>query len=220
MRVVWLQANNFRKLGKIALELHPKLNLVFGDNAAGKTSLLELFYIAAHGRPFTGRFEDALGPDGNFWRVVVAGYSNDIDHITLKDRIVVSFQARRHHQSLNGKDCTTADLAKLLPAALLDPGSHTLLSDGPARRRRYLDWGLFHVEQNFLSTWRRYRRAFRQRNLLLRSDADRAQLLPWTRELIQTSTELHDYRKRPGERVRGDLLLQFRSFRGHGPLTV
>lgn len=220
MQVVWLQANNFRKLGKIALELHPKLNLVFGDNAAGKTSLLELFHVAAHGRPFTGSFEDALGPDENFWRVAVAGYSDDIDHITLKDRIVVSFQARRHHQSLNGKDCATADLAKLLPAALLDPGSHTLLSDGPARRRRYLDWGLFHVEQDFLSTWRRYRRALRQRNLLLRSDADRAQLLPWTRELIQTGSKLHDYRKQQADRVREDVLSHLESLVGHGPWSI
>ena len=69
MRIARLQANNFRKLEKIDLELHPRLNLVFGDNAAGKTSLLELFHVAAYGRPLNGGFEDAVGPNGSYWRV-------------------------------------------------------------------------------------------------------------------------------------------------------
>lgn len=217
MRIARLQANNFRKLEKIDLELHPRLNLVFGDNAAGKTSLLELFHVAAYGRPLNGGFEDAVGPNGSYWRVTVVGCN---DNSAPKDLIDVGFQSKRHHQAVNGKNCATSDLAKLLPAALLDPGSHSLLSDGPARRRRYLDWGLFHVEQNFLGVWRRYRRALRQRNQLLRRNASHAQIIPWTKELIRSGTELHEYRKQQTDRVRNDVLSHLAHLVGAGPWSV
>src|SRR3546814_9926793 len=49
-----------------------------------------------------------------------------------------------------------------------EPGSHALVSGGGEARRRYVDWGLFHVEPDFLPLWRRYARVLKQRNSLLK----------------------------------------------------
>ena len=64
-----------------------------------------------------------------------------------------------------------ADLAEQFPAQVIDPEVHKLLEEGPGRRRRFLDWGVFHVEHAFLPTWRRYHQALRQRNAALKQDA-------------------------------------------------
>lgn len=217
MHVSRLQVHNFRKLHHVDLELHPGFNLFLGDNAAGKTSLLETLYVAAYGRPFTGLFEDALGPAADLWKVVVSG-REQFDRPL--DQIEVAFLSKRREQKINGQTRTAAELARLLPIALLEPRSHALMADGPSQRRRYLDWGLFHVEHGFLDVWRRYRRALRQRNNLLRLGADSAQLRPWTAELIQCGEKLHQSRQRQLDRVRKDLLSNLDFLVGAGPWTI
>ncbi len=192
MRVLRLRAQNFRLLRDIDLKLDPGLNLILGDNAAGKSSLLETLYTAAHGRPANGLYEDACGPLDSAWSVRVNGM---IQNDRPTSEIEILFQKRRHFQRIDGEDCARADLARLLPMASLNSKAHALVGEGPAQRRRFLDWGLFHVEQQFIGIWRRYRRALRQRNAVLRSGGSREQLRSWNEELAVAGETLHDIRK-------------------------
>jgi DNA replication and repair protein RecF len=66
---------------------------------------------------------------------------------------------------------------------VIDPGVHRLIEEGSARRRRLLDWGVFHVKHEFLGVWRRYQRALQQRNAVLRSNGDEQLLAAWEGEL-------------------------------------
>src|SRR3546814_5159977 len=66
-----------------------------------------------------------------------------------------------------------------------DLGSHALVSGGGEPRRRYVDWGLFHVEPDFLPLWRRYARALKQRNSLLKQRVRDGQLDAWDHELAE-----------------------------------
>ena len=61
------------------------------------------------------------------------------------------------------------ELCAQIAVVTFEPGSHDLIAGGAEHRRRYLDWGLFHVEPEFLPLWRRYARALKQRNALLKS---------------------------------------------------
>ena len=73
---------------------------------------------------------------------------------------------------------------------------------GPGENpRRFLDWGLFHVEQEFLPLWRRYARALRQRNALLKARAGNDQLDAWDRELADAGEPLGRHRQRYLEAV-------------------
>jgi len=60
-----------------------------------------------------------------------------------------------------------------LPLVLMEPNSHLLVSGAPETRRKYLDWGMFHVEQEFLDIFRRYSKILKQRNAALRSKQER-----------------------------------------------
>ena len=76
-----------------------------------------------------------------------------------------------------------AQLAELLPVHAIDPSMHALVEGGPSERRRFLDWGVFHVEPRYLDAWKRYRRVLSQRNAALKRAASGAELRPWSMAL-------------------------------------
>src|SRR5690606_10691230 len=96
---------------------------------------------------------------------------------------------------LDGRDVSNlGELCAALSVVSFEPGSHALVT-GPAEvRRRFADWGLFHVEPGFLRLWRRYSRALKQRNALLKSRAQPGQFEAWDTELAQTGEALDSFR--------------------------
>jgi DNA replication and repair protein RecF len=74
----------------------------------------------------------------------------------------------------------------------VDPSVHRLIEEGSIRRRRALDWGVFHVKPSYLDDWRAYQRALRQRNAAL---SENAALDPWEEEMSRLGTKLDDDRK-------------------------
>jgi DNA replication and repair protein RecF len=88
------------------------------------------------------------------------------------------------------------DLCAALAVVTFEPGSHALVMGAAESRRRFIDWGLFHVEPDFLTLWRRYSRALRQRNALLKARQRDGQLDAWEHELDQAGTPLGQARER------------------------
>src|SRR5690606_22264133 len=151
---------------EIEADLHPRRNYFFGPNGAGKTSLLESVYLLGRGRSFRTRDTRRLIRHGEA-RLVVYGevVADDEAH-----RPGVAFERGRLEKRVDGAPAESmAALASILPAYVIDPSSHGLVEGGPSERRRFLDWGVFHVEQSYLPVWRRYRRVLSQRNAALKA---------------------------------------------------
>ena len=106
-----------------------------------------------------------------------------------------------------------AELATVFPVQAIDPEIHRLIEEGPQERRRYLDWGVFHVKPSFVEQWRRYQRVLKQRNAALRDQADAAVVRAWDAELIETGEALAGSRRqylaslRPAVHAMGERLL-------------
>ncbi len=86
-------------------------------------------------------------------------------------------------------------MAEKLAVQVIDPEIHRLVSDGPEVRRRFLDYGVFHVEHGFLGAWRRYRRALRQRNAALREGLTDEAVRAWEPELVQAGQAVDGLRR-------------------------
>lgn len=86
------------------------------------------------------------------------------------------------------------ELAQAFPVQVIDPGIHKLVEEGGHRRRRWLDWGVFHVEHQFGDQWLRYTRIVKQRNAALRSEPDQAGV--WDPELVRLGQSIADARGR------------------------
>jgi DNA replication and repair protein RecF len=78
-----------------------------------------------------------------------------------------------------------AELALALPVQIIDPEVHGLIEDGPNRRRRFLDWGVFHGKPSFVGDWQRYRQALKQRNAALRAGQAAAAVSAWDGDLVR-----------------------------------
>lgn len=190
MSLIGLEIDHLRCLRHAELELHPGTNLIAGPNGSGKTSLLEAIYLLGRGRSFRTRHTERLiTHDAD--RLLVLGRLQSSTHATvgvscdrqggLEARI-----DRRTPRSL-------AELSELLPVQVLDPGIHRLVEEGPLHRRRWLDWGVFHVEPQFVVQWTTYTRALRQRNAALKGAQDTS---PWDRELAPLGEQLAEARGR------------------------
>lgn len=86
------------------------------------------------------------------------------------------------------------ELTQAFPVQVIDPGVHKLVEEGGYRRRRWMDWAVFHVEPQFVDWWLRYTRALKQRNAALRTQP--AQASPWDIELARLGELIADARRR------------------------
>ncbi|MEX2468133.1 MAG: DNA replication/repair protein RecF [Pseudohongiellaceae bacterium] len=182
-----LQITGVRNLQQVELQSHPHFNLIHGANGSGKTSLLEAIHLLGLGRSFRTAQTDSLINHERDEAVVFVRLSDN-------HKLGIS-RGRRDRQRLKLDDQVQSNwdrVAALLPILVLDANAFLLLEGGPGSRRQFMDWGVFHVEPDFLAQWRRTRKCLANRNQLLKgSRPDRQQLKVWDRELC-AAAELVD----------------------------
>lgn len=188
-----LKVQAFRRFEEVELFLQPGFNLITGDNGSGKTTVLESLHLLAHGRSFRGRVRDGLVRQGDPALQVYVEWSQPDQP---QRRAGLRHTGNAWEARLDGGDVQQlSQLCEALAVVSFEPGSHALVDGGSEGRRRYLDWGLFHVEHGFMPQWRRYARALKQRNALLRQAAGKAQLEAWEHELAQSGEALTHLRE-------------------------
>jgi len=176
-----LRVQCFRCLNAIELQPDRSLNLITGANATGKTSLLESIFALSRGRSFrAGRVSELIQYDASALTVYA-----ELDSERHTHRLGIEITRAGRRLQIDGQSAAIGDLAGLLPVQVIDPEIHLLIQGGPEHRRRFLDWGVFHVEPRFLDSWRRYRKALRQRNAALRRQERREAVAAWDEELIE-----------------------------------
>lgn len=190
MRFMRVAGQNFRLFSTFEFEPRPGLNLIHGVNAAGKTTLLEALYALGRGRGFRGAASELAGTKDGGWRLQGRAARADRPELALG----IGWTAAGLKIRIDQAEATLQDLVQKTAVQVLEPDSHRLLEDGPVYRRRYLDWGVFHVEHRFFPAWRSYQRALRQRNQALRAGTDRLTVEAWNDELSQAGETVQSCR--------------------------
>ncbi|MGH8462131.1 MAG: DNA replication/repair protein RecF [Stenotrophobium sp.] len=191
--IALLQGENFRLFDHLELKPNPHFNLIFGENAAGKTSLLESIYCFGRAKSFRGSSPAELaGAKGRYWRV--SGRAQQAGMPAAKTSVNWTPEGT-DIRSAQGSEIKAAELIKSIPVQVIDPTMHRLLQDGPGYRRSFLDWGVFHVEHQFFPVWRRHQRALKQRNRALRQKAPNREVAAWDTELAECAESLKAFRK-------------------------
>jgi DNA replication and repair protein RecF len=203
-----LRITNLRCVESAALEFSPELNLIAGENGAGKTSILEAIFLLGRGRSFRTRSSEKLIRHGQH-SLTVFGRTDDQPPGTAG--VEVSREGTRAR--LNGRDADSLlALSSVLPVQSIDPEIHNLIDQGPERRRRWLDWLVFHVEPSFGAQWGRYQRALKQRNASLRAGG--ADVATWNPALIEHGNAMNLARRDALERLKPYLDTLFARFSG------
>ncbi len=203
MQIRRLALHQLRRFSAVDLSPQPGLNLLTGDNGAGKTSVLEALHLMAYGRSFRGLVRDGLVRQGQeALEVFVEWDEQRALHPPHRRKAGLRHSGQDWKGRLDGEDVAQlGNLCAALAVVTFEPGSHALVSGGGEPRRRFLDWGLFHVEPDFLSLWRRYSRALKQRNALLKQGGPSRMLDTWDHELAEAGEPLTSRRQHYLERL-------------------
>jgi DNA replication and repair protein RecF len=184
-----------RNLISVDLRPAPGLNLVYGANGAGKSSLLEGVYLLSTGRSFrSSRVDSVINYTAEALAVrgevrTAAGRRMAVSVVRRRDG---GAELRLGEQTVQ----SAAALAEAVPVQAITPDAVELVAGGPSVRRRFMDWGVFHVEPEFHDAWRAMGRIIRQRNEVLRGRASAEELATWDEMLAEVGERVDACRGR------------------------
>jgi DNA replication and repair protein RecF len=204
-----LVLEDVRCLRRAELHLHAGQNLIWGDNASGKTSLLEAVFLLGRGRSFRTRSSERLIRHGEpHLRVVGKTVGPPPEPIGVE----VSRQDGTVAKLRGAFVSSLAELSRAFAVQVIEPGAHKLIEEGAQRRRRWMDWAVFHVEPGFIDVWSRYGRALKQRNSALRSMPDQAAV--WDSEVARQGETIANLRRDFIERLQPHWAVAVRELTG------
>ena len=204
MRILQLDLSNFRNYTRLELDLSDRATLIQGDNAQGKTNLLEAIYYLSTVRSPQARADRELinwlaaEQEAPFARLAARLQRGDSVHrleITLLQRGGNEIRpSLRKEIRINGVSKRVADFVGQLNVVLFRPEDIELIAGPPSLRRRYLDVTLCQVDSRYLRALQQYNRIVTRRNALLRDLAERGgdpeQLLFWDEGLVENGAYL------------------------------
>jgi DNA replication and repair protein RecF len=190
-----LRIQELRNIHDAELDL-ARVNVFAGANGSGKTSILEAVYLLGSGRSFrSSRREPVINHEAS--GCVVHALVSDAQHASPLSIGVARRRDGEFEGRIQGRTVqNTAELARCLPVQLINSDSFDLLEGGPKSRRQFLDWGVFHVEQEFHGVWLDVQRVLRQRNALIRhARIAPDQLEAWDTRLSASAERLDGFRR-------------------------
>lgn len=234
-----LELRHFRNLGMQDLEFPPEGAAIVGDNAQGKSNLLEAIYFLETFRSFRGARDDQLvefgedvfrivgdltegegaGEDGKDAPTparegVEPGRTLGEDDIT---EVAAAFQksGRRKKVTLDGVEVERiGDALGRLGAVIFSPADIAVVSEGPSERRRFLDIVLSLNAKDYLESLQRFRHILSQRNAALREEEPEAVVRAWDEALIRDGAVVIAERKKWIESWSEDFREYYRSVSG------
>ncbi len=198
MLLTRVKIRHFRNLGIQELEIPAEGVAIIGANAQGKSNLLEALYYLETFRSFRGASDDQLVAFGEdvFWISALLcppGGDGDSREVTAGFRR----KGRRKKITLNGAEPDRiGDALGELAAVIFSPSDVGIISEGPDRRRRFLDIVLSLNEPGYLTSLQQFRHALAQRNASLKGDQPWAAVRVWDDRLVKEGARLMDSRRR------------------------
>lgn len=194
MLITELELQNFRNYEKQKIEFNPNINVFYGDNAQGKTNIIEAIFISAFGKSFrTSKEKEIIKYNENFLNINLKYKNKDRDG-NIKIQI-----ADKKNILVNGlKIKKLSELLGNINIVLFTPDDINILKNGPAQRRRFLDMMIGQIRPNYVYNLNMYLKVLEQRNNYLkqlRNENINYELLDiWDEKLAQYSNKICLYR--------------------------
>jgi DNA replication and repair protein RecF len=187
-----LKLNNFRNYDKLEIELHDKLNIFIGNNAQGKTNILESIYLTGFGKSFrTNKDKDLIKLGREIASVKVVGEKRYGD-ISIEIRL---WNNKKKEIKTNG--ISLSKLSEILGnvnIVIFSPEDLKLVKEGPSERRRFIDREISHINKKYYHDIMSYNRVLYQRNNLLKKINYNKKLIKtvdiWNEKLAEFGTEV------------------------------
>ena len=197
MFVESIELNNYRNFDSLKVEFSPGVNIFFGDNAQGKTNLLESIYVSGTLRSHRGSRDKELIRFGEDEAHIRLFFRKD----SLSHRLDVHLKKNKSKGvAVDGVPVRrSGELLGMMHIVFFSPEDLNIIKNGPAERRRFLDSELCQLDRIYLADLTNYNKILAQRNKLLKDMIYRPSLsdtLPvWDMQLIETGKKIIRRRK-------------------------
>ena len=187
-----INIKNLRILKNLQFAPSKHINLITGSNGSGKSSLLESIYLLARSRSFrTNNYINLINKDEK--EIIIS--ANLIKDSDQKIKIGLKKSSNNTELYIAGhKQKKVSHQARLIPLGIITTNSQKLLNEGPKTKRKFLNWGVFHVEHTYSDLMIKYNKILIQRNSALRTK-DRG-YRAWDNQLIKYGKEITTLRKK------------------------
>lgn len=194
MSLSHLSLSNFRNIEALTLEPINGVNVIYGENGSGKTSLLEAIYYLSHGKSFrTAKHKSIIAHQHDKFTIHGRKALHDL---SIPIGISKSLSGDTSLKIQGKVSRRISELAQLMPVQVITPESYSLFFGGPKERRKFLDLGLFHVEHDFFFLWQSFNKVLKQRNALLKTKPRNyfEQIKFWDKEFVRLSEQINNLR--------------------------
>ncbi len=190
-----ISVSNFRNFDEAKISLQPGLNLFYGQNAQGKSNLLEAIYLLATTRSFRGSKDKDLIQ----WNKELACVTGIVYEHAVELGIYIPREGKRWASVNDNKLSTIKELIGRLPAVCFSSTDLLLARGEPSFRRKFLDTELSQMSVKYLTALSQYKKSLEHRNALLRksfSEAiDDVQFFVWEQKLAESGQVIREMRK-------------------------
>ena len=186
---------NFRNYENQEIELNENINIIYGNNAQGKTNIIESVFLCAFGKSFRAKKDSELIKfDENNCKVEV--FYNKIDR---EGSIKAIIEDKKVFFSNGVKQNKISDIIGKINVVIFTPDDIEIIKDGPQKRRRFLDMMISSLRPNYLHLLNNYNKTLEQRNNYLRQikmeNKNPSMLDIWDEQLADYSFKIYEYRK-------------------------
>ncbi len=193
---------NFRNYEEQKIELNENVNVFYGNNAQGKTNVLEALYFCALGRSFrTHKESELINFKDSFSNINVNYQKNDRDNsieisLNKKNSKVIKFNGIKLNKN--------SELVGHINLVIFSPDDIMILKQGPALRRKFLDILISQLKPKYLHELNEYNKILEQRNAMLKSK--RLETIDiWNEQLATQTEKIYNYRKEYIEKIQKKL---------------
>ncbi|MBO5726146.1 MAG: DNA replication and repair protein RecF, partial [Clostridia bacterium] len=196
MKVKSLKIQNFRNISDISLEFDDEINVICGENAQGKTNIIEALWLFSGAKSFRNSKDNEFIKFGE----KNAKISVDFQMLGVDNEASITFSDKKTAYLNDKKLQNTSNLAGKYNAIIFSPSDLTLVTDGPDKRRRFLDIAIGQLYPNYIEILKNYSRAVMQRNKIIkdyRYDKTVSIMLEvFENEIVDMGNKISKYRKR------------------------
>lgn len=182
-----LKLRFYRNLGSLDMTWNQHFNVIYGENAQGKTNLLEAIYLLGHLKSFrSARGQDLINHEAE-----TAFISAGVNRANVAHKLEIGLQKTGRNPRVDGKTVTKlSEFLGYLRTVLFTPEELGSIKGFPAGRRALLDRAILQTEPGYLDRVQEYERILRQRNQLLKVQAAETELAPWTEALVVSGSRI------------------------------
>jgi DNA replication and repair protein RecF len=179
-----LKIHNFRNIKYSDFTFTKKVNVFYGNNGVGKTSILESIYFLSTSKSFRKSTSKSII---NFEEKSVTVFSSiksqKIQTLSLSKNKSGKWSGKVNNTNINKQ----TQLSPYIKVVAIDPEVYSLIDAGPQFRRSFLDWFVFHVEHSYLSTWKKCYKCIKHLNSLYKLNSSLKEIHVWENAFIEFS---------------------------------